>query len=78
MRAGGNGRCEVLKYQCRQSNGGLYYTSYAEFEATLNFLLNSAAVCDRLGKQGHKFVSENYSWDTVIAKYQALFSTLTS
>lgn len=71
-----NGRCEVLKYQCRQSNGGLYYSSYIEFESTLNLLLNSSDLRNRLGKQGHKFVSENYSWETVIAKYQALFNSL--
>ncbi|MBE2225279.1 MAG: glycosyltransferase family 4 protein, partial [Anaerolineae bacterium] len=73
-----NGRCEVLKSQCRHSNGGLYYTSYTEFEATLNLLLGSSDLRNKLGEQGHRFVAENYNWETTIAKYQALFSTLLS
>ncbi len=71
-----NGRCEVLKYQCRQSNGGLYYTTYVEFESLLNLLLSSSSLRKQLGEQGHKFTAQNYSWETIITKYQALFSTL--
>ena len=71
-----NGRCEVLKYQCRHSNGGLYYTSYSEFESALNLLLSSSSLCRQLGEQGYKFVVENYNWETIIAKYQSLFRYL--
>lgn len=71
-----NGRCEVLKYQCRHSNGGLYYTSYLEFEAALNLLLSSSSLCSQLGEQGHEFVVENYNWETITAKYQSLFRSL--
>lgn len=34
-----NGNCEVLKGQCVRSNGGLWYTCYAEFKESLEFLL---------------------------------------
>ncbi len=73
-----NGRCEVLKHQCRQSNGGLYYTSYDEFEYGLSQLLNSPPLREQLGRQGHQFTSQHYSWDIVIAKYQALFEEIQS
>ena len=71
-----NGRCHVLKYQCRQSNGGLYYTSYDEFESGLTRLLASPALRQQLGRQGRRFVLANYSWDIIIAKYQALLETM--
>ncbi|MFQ5399195.1 MAG: glycosyltransferase family 4 protein [Anaerolineae bacterium] len=64
-----NGRCEVLRQQVRQSNGGLYYSSYDEFEAGLNLLLNSPVLRRQLGQQGQKFVSRTYAWENVLAQY---------
>lgn len=69
-----NGRCEVLKYQCQQSNGGLYYTSYEEFEIALNYLLDPASHRKQLGYQGFQFVKSNYNWRLVLAKYQELLA----
>ena len=71
-----NGRCQVLKYQCRQSNGGLYYTSYDEFEAELSLLLRSPQLRQQLGRQGYQFASQRYNWETIIARYQALFEAI--
>ncbi len=71
-----NGRCAVLKYQCRQSNGGLYYTAYDEFESGLTRLLASPALRQQLGRQGRRFVQANYSWEIIIAKYRALLATM--
>lgn len=67
-----NGRCEVLKYQCRQSNGGLYYHNYPEFRATLERLVEDAPLRQILGRQGKRFAEENYDWDVVIGKFMAL------
>lgn len=72
-----NGRCEVLRQLCRQSNGGLYYNSYEEFKLTLNWLLNSAESRTQLGQQGQTFVQHTYTWDIVIAKYRQLFEQIT-
>ena len=73
-----NGRCDVLKYQCRKSNGGLYYTNYQEFEAGLTFLLNSPDLCQQLGEYGYQFASHHYNWETIINKYKAVFSKILS
>jgi len=72
-----NGRCEVLKQQCRHSNGGLYYTSHAEFEANLTLLLNSPDLCDKLGQQGYQFTTQQYNWKNIIAKYKPLLESCT-
>lgn len=71
-----NGRCDVLKYQCRQSNGGLYYHTYDEFAIALRTLLHDPALRARLGRQGRAFVAARYDWDIVVAKYQAILETL--
>ncbi|MCL4804074.1 MAG: glycosyltransferase [Anaerolineae bacterium] len=72
-----NGRCEVLEYQSRQSNGGLYYYSYEEFAMALTMLLDDEALRHRLGSQGRAFVTANYSWPVILAKYRAIIDTLT-
>lgn len=71
-----NGQCTVLKYQCRQSNGGLYYHTYEEFSQTLSALLDDPSLRQRLGRQGREFVTKCYDWDIVVAKYQAVFEVL--
>lgn len=71
-----NGRCDVLKHQCRRSNGGLYYTSYDEFAATLSILLADAGLQQRMGQQGAQFVKARYHWNVIMAKYKALLQEL--
>lgn len=71
-----NGRCAVLKHQCRQSNGGLYYHTYDEFALTLQTLLENPTLRDEMGRQGAKFTGSMYDWEIIIAKYQAIFETL--
>lgn len=73
-----NGRCEVLKFQCRRSNGGLYYYTYDEFAAALAVLLDNPGLRAQLGRQGRAFVAANYDWDIVMAKFQAVLETLTT
>ncbi|MCB8959396.1 MAG: glycosyltransferase [Ardenticatenales bacterium] len=72
-----NGQCQVLLDLARQSQGGLFYTSYAEFKLTLSRLLSDAAVRQTLGSSGHAFADANFSWPVVLAKYEALLNILT-
>jgi glycosyltransferase involved in cell wall biosynthesis len=71
-----NGRCEIMKQQCRDSNGGLYYQVYDEFEVILKRVLADAELCEKLGRQGHHFVAHNYRWDVIMAKYRAVLETM--
>lgn len=69
-----NGRCAVLRNQCRRSNGGLYYTSYAEFSAALQQLLSNHHLRQQLGRQGQLFAQTEYHWDTIIHRYKTLLT----
>jgi glycosyltransferase involved in cell wall biosynthesis len=71
-----NGRCEVLRGQCRRSNGGLYYAHYAEFRESLALLEGDAALRDRLGENGRRYFDANYAWDIVERKYMDLLERL--
>jgi glycosyltransferase involved in cell wall biosynthesis len=69
-----NGLCQVLKDNCVKADGGLFYTSYDEFSACLDVLLAEAELRRELAANGARYVEDNYSWDTIVAKYLELFS----
>jgi glycosyltransferase involved in cell wall biosynthesis len=73
-----NGRCNVLKAQCRRSNGGLWYENYDEFEGCLDFLLTNDEKSQRLAVSGKNYVESNYSWDLIRRKYQRLLDSARS
>lgn len=68
-----NGNCAVLKGHCLKSNAGLYFTGYADFEATLNYLLMNPEICEKMGKNGKQYVEEHYQWPVILQKFYRLF-----
>jgi len=69
-----NGRCHVLRYQCQQSNGGLYYNTTTEFVAVLQKLLQSPPLRAQLGRQGQTFAQSRYHWDSIIHTYRQILA----
>ena len=55
----------VLRYQCRQSQGGLWFRTYPEFEEELTVLLDNPSLRCRLGENGRAYVLKEYGWDAV-------------
>ncbi len=66
-----NGKCNVLKGHCRRSNGGIYYENSEEFKECLKFIENKSEA-ERLGKNGYRYISENYSWDKIVSEFELL------
>jgi len=64
-----NGSCEVLREQCTNSDGGLFYANYDEFAMALRLLLGDASLRDRLGYRGGQYVRLWYDWEVVEKKY---------
>ena len=71
-----NGKCEVTKDFAKKANGGLYYTSFVEFEGCLNYLLSHPATAKVMGKSGRSFVLANFAWDAIVAKYRCYFEIM--
>lgn len=63
-----NGMCDVLKYQCQQSNAGLWFSNYPEFELELKLLMNNKKLALKMAENGRKFVKEQYSSDAIKSK----------
>jgi glycosyltransferase involved in cell wall biosynthesis len=66
-----NAECDVTVHHCRQSDGGLFFSHFFEFEAALAYLLEHPVLRRRLGAQGQKYVLENYAWPQVVNRVLA-------
>lgn len=71
-----NGRSAVLRRQVQESNGGLYYTRYEEFEASLTLLLDRPTLRQQLGQQGKAFVQRRYDSARTMARYRAVLEQM--
>lgn len=67
-----NGECAVTRYHCRQSGGGLWFTSYPEFEAAIELLLSNKRRANAMAAGGKRYVLEIYSWDAVLERVTAV------
>lgn len=61
--------CAVTRYHCEVANGGLWFRTYAEFEAVMDRLLGDDELRNSLGESGRRYVLEEYSWDSVLKRF---------
>lgn len=66
------GHCAVLKGQALRSGGAIPFHSFAEFEVALERLEHDDGLAVALGAAGRRYVEENYSWSTVMERYERL------
>ncbi len=64
-----NASCDVLVGQCQRSNGGLWYSNYAEWSRAIRSVDSRSKSI--LGRQGKTYVQANYTWDRMEARYKA-------
>ena len=61
--------CDVTRYHCIRSNGGLYFRDFDEFVQCLDFYINNSYARMKMAENGRKYVLSNYGWDVIIPKY---------
>lgn len=59
---------DVLRDQCVQSNGGLWFRSYPEFEESMLSLLDNEALRNAMAEAGRRYVLTQYSPEQVSGK----------
>lgn len=69
-------KCEVTKSFAVESNGGLYFKNYFEFEGTLNYILTNRSAAIFMGSNGKKYVKKHFAWDQMIYKYHKFFQQI--
>ena len=71
-----NNKCEVTKNFVIESNGGLYFDNYFEFEEILRFYMNNPNIANKMGQNGKKYVFNNFERKKVTEKYINFFKEL--
>jgi glycosyltransferase involved in cell wall biosynthesis len=71
-----NAHADVLVDHCRRSNAGLFYATREEFIECTHLLLADFELRELMGRNGKAYVSANYSWDVIMAKYDTLMAAL--
>lgn len=64
------GACEVLRGQAHRSGGAIPFSGFAEYEASLQKILNDPHLADRMGTAGQAYVKTKYDWDFVIGEFE--------
>lgn len=68
--------CAVTKSFCQETNGGLWFKDYYEFEAEVNYLLAHEDIAQQMGKNGRRYVLDHFSWDIIIHRLKAFFEQI--
>jgi glycosyltransferase involved in cell wall biosynthesis len=71
-----NGTCGPTREHCERSGGGLWFTSYPEFETTLDHLLGDPDLRTTLGGNGRAYVDRFYQWPVLIARYAEFLTSV--
>jgi glycosyltransferase involved in cell wall biosynthesis len=69
-----NGACGPTREHCERSGGGLWFTSYPEFEAVLERLLADAALRETLGRRGRAYVDSHFRWPVLVPRYDTFIT----
>ncbi len=62
-------KCNVTRNFAHETNGGLYFDNYPEFEGCVNYIVNHPDVADAMGANGNSYVRSNFAWDVIIERF---------
>jgi glycosyltransferase involved in cell wall biosynthesis len=69
-------QCAVTKEHCLNSNGGLYFDNFLEFEACIKYFLNNPDITKKLGENGFDYVKNNYESNHITQSYVDFLQTM--
>lgn len=65
--------CNVTSNFAKESNSGLYFNDYFEFDGCVNYYVNNPDIAAAMGKTGRQFVLDNYKWDVIVKRFLDFF-----
>lgn len=65
-----NAQCPVTRYHCLQSQGGIFFRDYYEFEECILYLLNHPEQAKLMGENGRQYVENNFTWEKVLDRLE--------
>jgi len=67
-----NGLCPATMEHCRRGEGGLWFTSYATFEAALDRLLGNDELRHEMARRGEAYARATFAWAPLLDRYETL------
>lgn len=58
--------CDVTKYHCQKSNGGLWIKDSNSYKKSIELLQSNTDLARSMGVRGREYVEKNYNWSNVI------------
>ncbi len=71
-----SGACEVTKQFAIDTNGGLYFDNYFEFEGAVQYMLQNEDVALQMGQNGCTYVKNNFAWDVIMKNCVTFFENV--
>jgi glycosyltransferase involved in cell wall biosynthesis len=71
-----NGACGPTREHCERSGGGLWFSSYPEFDAVLERLLSDEALRSVLGARGRAYVDGHFRWPVLVRRYDEFVTSV--
>lgn len=68
--------CAVTKNFVRESQGGLYFKDYFDFEGALDYIMGNPAKAEKMAQNGKQYVKDHFAWDVVVENYCKLFKEI--
>ena len=66
--------CPVTRNFVSESDGGLYFGDYFEFEGCTDWMLRNREKATLMGRNGGDYVRSNFAWDVIVEKYKKFFA----
>lgn len=73
-----NGACLATREHCERSGGGLWFSGYGGFEATVDRLVGDETMRRSLAARGRAYVDANFRWPTLVDRYARFLTSLRS
>jgi glycosyltransferase involved in cell wall biosynthesis len=71
-----NAACAVTAHHAGISGGGLAFSDFFELREALALLAEDPSLASRMGAAGRDYVIREYSWETIIPRYEAFMERL--
>lgn len=67
-----NAHCPVTVEHCKNSQGGLFFGDYLEFEACLQEILDHPEAARKMAQNGREYCLSHFHWDLISQRYLEL------
>jgi glycosyltransferase involved in cell wall biosynthesis len=70
--------CDVTCAFAQESNSGLYFKDFYDFEGAVKYYIENPETADTMGKTGRDYVLERFTWDVITNKFTSFFKEVSN